>query len=124
MTTSEILLRLSHRFIDLAHHHRLDGRQELRNRKRRDAKGGPERQCGRHIPTDHRAGNETQLPAKTLNEIPDLRAFPGLQRVQPCGALRTDGSTGGAIAAAPAELPIGKGDETFFSASRSRPLAT
>ena len=124
MTTSEILLRLSHRFIDLAHHHRLNGRQELRNRQRRDAKGRPERQCCRHIPADHRTGNETQLPTQALNQVPDLGAFPSLRRVQPCGTLGTDGSTGGAIAAAPAELTIGKGDETFFSASKSRPFAT
>jgi len=124
LTSSGILLPLCHRFIDLAHHHRLDGWQELSNRQRRDAERRPERQCGPHIPADHRTGNETQLPTQALNQVPDLGAFPSLRAVQPCGTLGTDGSTGGAIAAAPAELPIGKGDETFFSASKSRPLAT
>ncbi len=110
--------------IHAAHHYRLDGGQEFSDRWGRNAEGGTKREGRAHVPADHRAGNETQLPAQALNEVPDLRALPGLGCVQPCGAVGADGSAGGAIAAAPAELPIGKGDETFFSASKSRPFAT
>ncbi len=107
-----------------AHHYRLDGGQEFSDHWGRNAEGGTKREGRAHVPADHRAGDDAQLTPKAPNKVPDLRALPGLRRVQPCGTLGADEPTGGAIASAPAELPIGKGDETFFSASRSRPLAT
>ena len=62
----------------LAHHHRLDLRQELGGGERRDAEGGGERQAGAEVPADHRAGDHPELAAEAQREVPDLPALDGL----------------------------------------------
>ena len=76
------------------------------------------------VPADHRARDHAQLTTKAADKIPNQPAFECLRCVYPCGAVRADGSAGRAVAVAPAERPLGKGDEPFFSASSSKPLAT
>ena len=110
--------------IHAAHHHRLDGGQEFSNRGGRNTEGCTQHKGRAHVPTDHHAGDDAQLPPKAADEVPDQPTFECLRCVYPCGAVRADGSTGGAVAAAPAELPLGKGDEAFFSASSSMARAT
>ena len=110
--------------IHAAHHHRLDGGQEFCDGRRRNTEGGAKCKGRAHIPADHRAGNDAQLTPKAPDNVPDQPAFECLRCVYPCGAVRADGSTGCAVAVAPAELPRGKGDEAFFSASSSKPFAT
>ena len=77
-----------------------------------------------HVQADHRAGDDAQLTPKAPDKIPDLPAFECLGCVYSCWAVWAVGSTGCAVAVAPAELPLGKGDEAFFSASSSMARAT
>ena len=111
-------------FIDLAHHHRLDGGQEFCDGRRRNTEGGAKCKGRAHIPADHRAGDDAQLTPKAPNKVPDLPTVKCERLVQSCRAVRADGSAGSAVAVAPAERPLGKGDEAFFSASKSKPFAT
>ena len=107
-----------------AHHHRLDGGQEFSDRRGRNAEGGTKRKGRAHVPADHRARDDAKLPPKAPDKVPDLPTFNRERLVQPTGAVRAVGSTGCAVAVAPAERPLGKGDEAFFSASKSKPFAT
>ena len=110
--------------IHAAHHHRLDGGQEFSDRRGRNAEGRAKRKGRVHVPTDHHAGDDAQLPPKAPNKVPDLPTLKCERLVQSCRAVGTDESAGCAVAVAPAELPLGTGDEAFFSASKSKPLAT
>ncbi|MFN8683278.1 amidase [Paracoccus sp. P2] len=110
--------------VDAADHHRLKGGQQFGDGRRGDAEGGAQRQRRAHIPADHRAGDDAHLSTEALREIPDLPALDRQRLVQPCGALGTGCPAGRAVTFAPAEGPVGKGDEAFFSASSRRALAT
>ena len=110
--------------IHAAHHHRLDGGQEFSDRWGRNAEGGTKRKGRAHVPADHRARDDAQLTPKAPDKIPDQPTLNRERLVQSCRAVRADGSTGCAVAVAPTELPLGTGDEAFFSASSSKPLAT
>src|SRR5690606_29701091 len=67
----------------------------------------------------HAAG-DAQLSVQAQDEIPDLPTLQRFRMVQPRRAVRARALAGRAVAFAPAELPVGKGDETFFSASSIR----
>ena len=110
--------------IHAAHHHRLDGGQEFCDGRRRNTEGGAKCKGRVHVPTDHRAGDDAKLASHAADQVPDLPALKCERLVQSCRAVRADGSAGCAVAVAPAELPLGTGDEAFFSASKSRPFAT
>ena len=110
--------------IDAAHHHRLDDGQEFRDGRSGNTEGGAKCKGRAHIPADHRAGDDAQLTPKAPDKVPDMPTLECERLVYPCGAVRADGSAGRAVAVAPAERPLGKGDEPFFSASSSKPFAT
>ena len=110
--------------IHAAHHHRLNDGQEFCDGRRRNTEGCTQHKGRAHVPADHRTGDDAQLPPKAADEVPDQPAFECLRCVYPRGAVRADRSTGGAVAVAPTELPLGKGDEAFFSASSSMARAT
>ena len=110
--------------IHAAHHHRLDGGQEFCDGRRRNTEGGAKCKGRAHIPADHRAGNDAQLTPKAPDKVPDLPTLKCERLVQSCRAVGTDESAGCAVAVAPTELPLGMGDEAFFSASKSKPFAT
>ena len=111
-------------FVELGHHHRFDDGQKFRRGCRRNAKGMPKRQRRRHVPADHGARQHAQLAAKTADQVPDLPAFMGQRPVQPRRAVRARPLAGLAVSLAPAEGPLGKGAEAFFSCSSSRPFET
>ena len=110
--------------IDAAHHHRLDDGQEFRDGRSGNTEGGAKCKGRAHIPADHRAGDDAQLTPKAADQVPDQPTLESYWLVQSCRAVRADGSTGCAVAVAPTELPLGTGDEAFFSASKSKPFAT
>ena len=110
--------------VQTTHHHRLNAGQEFRDGRCRNTEGRTNRKGRAHIPADHRAGNDAQLPPKAPDKIPDLPTLKSCWLVQSCRAVGADGSAGCAVAVAPAELPLGTGDEAFFSASKSKPFAT
>ena len=110
--------------IDAAHHHRLDDGQEFRDGRSGNTEGGAKCKGRAHIPADHRAGNDAQLTPKAPDNVPDQPAFECLGCVYPCRAVWAVRSTCCAVAVAPTELPLGMGDEAFFSASKSKPFAT
>jgi hypothetical protein len=60
-----------------AHHHRLDGGQEFSDRWGRNAEGRTKRKGRAHVPADHRAGSDPQLPPKAPNKVPDLPTLKG-----------------------------------------------
>ena len=105
----------SDRFVEAAHHHRLDLRQQLGRGHRLDAERRGERQRCAHVPADHRAGNDPELAAETAHQVPDLPALEGQRSVQSCGAVGAGARAGRAVAVAPAERPVGEGAEAFFS---------
>ena len=72
----------------------------------------------------HRAGTEANLAANTANQIPDLPALDCHRLVQLLRAVRAVRLAGCAIGIASAVGPVSEGDETFFSASSKRALAT
>ena len=82
------------------------------------------------VPAKHGFARNPQLTAKASDQIPDLLAVMGLWLVQSGGAVgarafpRLAGVAGLAITVAPAEVPVGKGAEAFFSASSSMPGLT
>jgi hypothetical protein len=62
-----------------------------------------------------------QLTAEALHQIPDLPTLIAQRYVQGLRAVRACALAGLAIVTAPAEFPIGKGGEAFFSASNKKP---
>lgn len=62
-------------FVDAADHHRLEGGQQFGDGACGDAEGRAQGQRPAHIPADHRAGDDAQLPAKALRQVPDLRTL-------------------------------------------------
>ncbi len=110
--------------VQTTHHHRLNAGQEFRDGRCRNTEGRTNRKGRAHVPTDHHAGADAQLPPKAPDKIPDLPTLKRERLVQSCGAVGADGFTGSAVAVAPAEFPLGTGDEAFFSASKSKPFAT
>ena len=110
--------------IDAAHHHRLDDGQEFRDGRSGNTEGGAKCKGRAHIPADHRAGDDAELASHAADQVPDQPTLNRERLVQSCRAVRADGSAGCAVAVAPTELPLGTGDEAFFSASSSKPFAT
>ena len=113
-----------HLFVEFGDHHRFDDGQQFSCCGRWHAKRITECQCCRHVPTDHRTGQDTQLAAEATDQVKDLPAFKSGGSVQPRRAVLAGLRAGLAVAIAPAEGPVGKGAETFFSCSNSRPLDT
>ena len=113
-----------HLFVEFGDHHRFDDGQQFSCCGRWHAECIGQRQRRRHVPADNRAGKHTQLAAETADEVPDLPAFNGDRSVQPRRAVFARFSAGLTVSVAPAEGPLGKGAETFFSCSNSRPLET
>jgi hypothetical protein len=107
-----------HLFIDLAHHHRLDGRQQFGDGDGANPKGSAQLQRGTHIQADHSTSGHTKLTAEALDQIPDLPALIGAWRIQDLRAVFAALRAGLAVVGAPTELPLGKGGEAFFSVSR------
>ena len=110
--------------VQTTHHHRLNAGQEFRDGRCRNAEGRTNRKGRVHVPADHSAGDDAQLTPKAADQVPDQPTLESYWLVQSCRAVRADGSAGSAVAVAPAELPLGTGDEAFFSASSSKPFAT
>jgi len=123
MRFSAIVLSLQLR-IDAANHHCLDVRQEFRAGQCVEPQGLGDRERGGHVQAQHRAGDDPQLAGEPQGQIPDLPAFAGQWAVQLVRALGAGAVAGSAVLVAPAEVPFGKGAETFFSASSSRPFET
>ena len=102
--------------VQLPHHHRFDQREDFRDRRGIDPERRRHAQRRAEIPAGNRAGwRQAQLPAKAADQIPDLNTFIGLRPVQDLRAGFAGADTGVTISIAPAEDPLGKGDETFFS---------
>ena len=119
-------MRVFHLFVEFGHHHRFDDGQEFGRSTGRDAERVTERQCRRHVPADHRARQHAHLTAEAADQVPDLPAFECSRLIYPSRAVLA-GATGLAalaVSLTPAEGPLGKGAEAFFSCSRSRPLET
>ena len=126
-------IRVSDLFIDAADHHCLQFRQQLCDHHRVQPEGmGQGKSCA-HVPAQHGLARNPQLPAKASDQIPNLPAVMGLGLVQSGGAVgarafaRLEGVArlaGLAVTVAPAEVPVGEGAETFFSASSSMPGLT
>ena len=110
--------------IHAAHHHRLNSRQQFSDSGCRHTEGSAKGKGCVHVPADHRARDDAQLTPKAPDKIPDQPTLNRERLVQSCRAVGTDESAGCAVAVAPTELPLGKGDEAFFSASKSKPFAT
>ena len=77
-----------------------------------------------HVPAEHGFAHHPHLAAKTANQIPDLPAIMAQRLVQSRWAVLALRFADLAIAVAPAEVPVGKGAEPFFSASSSMPRLT
>ena len=102
--------------IELAHHHRLDGGEEFGGGYRANAQRRCESQRRAHVPANHAtAWGNAQLAPKPSDKVPDLPAFETQRLVQDLWAGFAGFLTGLAVFRAPAEDPLGKGDETFFS---------
>ncbi len=83
-----------------------------------DAQRPGQSQRRAHVPADDAAGGRNpQLPAEPPHQIPDLLPLMRLRGIQSARALFADAFAAFAVSSAPAELPFGKGDETFFSDS-------
>ena len=105
-------------------HRRFDDGQQFGHRERRHAERVTERQRRRHVPADHRAGQDTQLATETADQVPDLPPRMGQRPVQPRRAVFARLRAGFAVPLAPAEGPFGESAEAFFSCSSSSPLET
>ncbi len=110
--------------IDAAHSEGFDQRQKLGRNQPVQAKRLGHGQGGSHVPADHPAGDGAKLAAQRLGEFPDLPGFKGAWAVEISGAGGAGLYASGAVAFAPAEVPLGKGAEAFPSSARIRPLAT
>ena len=77
-----------------------------------------------HVPAQHGFARHPHLTAKASDQIPHLPAVMADGLVQSGGAVFELTSAGLAIVIAPAEVPVGKGAEPFFSASSSMPGLT
>ena len=113
-----------HLFVEFGDHHRLNGGQKFGHRRRRDAKRVTEGERGRHVPADHRARQNAELAAETVDQVPDLPTLMRKEPVQPRRAVFARFRAGLAVSVAPTEGPLGKDAETFFSCSSSRPFET
>jgi hypothetical protein len=64
-----------HLFVELGDHNRFDDGQQFGHGERRHAERVTERECGRHVPADHCAGQDTQLAAEAralMNTLTDV----------------------------------------------------
>lgn len=73
------------------------------------------------IDAAHHRAHLTGSPAQNFPGCYPLGRLRGMLAIGAFGASRR---AGGAISLAPAEMPLGKGDQAFFSASRTRAGAT
>ena len=113
-----------HLFVEFCDHHRLDDGQQFGHGEGWHAERVTERERRRHVPADHRAGQDTQLTDEAADQVPDLPTLQRFRTVQPRRAVRAGLRTGFAVALAPAEGPFGESAEAFFSCSSSRPFET
>ena len=93
---------------------------ELVDQRRRKACGAGHGQDGRHVEPDQRPGNGAHLATRPKEQVPDRPSLMGLRFVQCVGALGAGAVAPSAIVCAPAEVPLGAGDDPFFSASSVR----
>lgn len=113
-----------HLFVEFGHHHRFDDGQQFSCCGRGNAECVTEGERRGQVPADHRARQNSQLAAETVDQVPDLPTLVSQRPVQPRRAVFARRLTGVAVSLAPAEGPVGKDAETFFSCSSSRPLET
>lgn len=114
----------SHLSVDAADGEEFDQRQKLGRDQPVQAQRLGHGQGSCHVPAHHTAGDGAKLAAQGLGEFPDLPGLEGARAVQISGAVGAGLYASGAVAFAPAEVPFGKGAETFPSSARIRPLAT
>jgi hypothetical protein len=113
-----------HLRIEAANHHCLDVRQEFRADECVEPERLGHREGRIHVEPQDCAGDDAQLAREPQGQIPDLPTLNRDGAVQDGWAFAAGASTGSAILVAPAEMPLGKGAESFFSASSSRPFET
>ena len=119
-----------HLFVEFRDHHRFDDRQQFSHGQGWDAERVTEGERSGQVPADHRARQNAELAAETVDQVPDLPALVSQRPVQPRRAVRAGllaalvGCAGLAVSLAPAEEPFGESAEAFFSCSNSRPLDT
>jgi hypothetical protein len=81
-------------FVCLAHHHRLNGRQEFRHDEGREPEGCAELQGRTHVPAEDSAAahpaDNPNLPTEALDQIPDLPALNGAGRMKTARAFRAN----------------------------------
>ena len=107
----------SHLGVDAADGEGFDQGQKLGHDQPVQAQRLGHGQGGGHVPADHPTGDCAELAAQGLGQFPDLPGFKRAGAMEISGAGRAGLYTSGAVAFAPAEVPFGKGDQTFFSAS-------
>jgi len=97
--------------------HRLDSRQAFGQHDDIRAEITPEREHRGKIQPDDNAIGDSDLAGDPGDDIPDTHSLKRLGPIHPVRARFTRGLAGLAVAFAPAEVPLGKGDKAFFSAS-------
>ena len=117
-------MRVIHLFVEFGDHHRFYDRQQFSCCGRWHAECVTEGERRGKVPADHRARQNSQLAAETVDQVPDLPTLVSQRPVQPVRAVFARRLAGLAVSVAPAEGPLGKDAETFFSCSSSRPLET
>jgi len=118
---------ISDPFVDSFHHHRLDFGQQFHRREAVHAKRLRHGESCSHIPAKDGLLRCPQLAAQPSDQVPDLHALEGLGTVYfgwalrardfagPAGFVSLEGFASLAVSIAPAEVPVSKGAETFFS---------
>ncbi len=113
-----------HLFVELRNHHGFNDGQQFGHGQGWDAERVTESERSGQVPADHRTRQNAELAAETVDQVPDLPTLVSQRPVQPRRAVFARRLAGVAVAFAPAEGPLGKDAETFFSCSSSRPLET
>lgn len=105
--------------VHLADDRGLDRGQALAEHVDICAEGGAKTEDGPEVEAEHDTVGGAELTGGLEDHVPDAEALDGPGRVYPVRARFARGATGLAVVAAPAEVPLGEGGETFFSVSRS-----
>jgi len=107
-----------------AHDDGLDLGQRFDKQRIERAHGGGEHQHRAEIERIDATRRGADLTRAAPDCFPGCNALEAARRVKTIGAFRAGLAAGRAIAVAPAEMPFGEGDQTFFSSVRSRTGAT
>ena len=113
-----------HLFVEFRDHHRFNDGQQFGHGQGWNAERVTEGERSGQVPADNRAGQHSYLATEATNEVPDLPTLMRFRAVQPRRAVFARFRAGLAVSVAPAEGPLGKDAEPFFSCSSSRPLET